>query len=307
MRKTEIKTSIVAFLTVLISFNSFGQSFYSPYYSDTIAPKRFNKVVGFGSAAYVGGLSFLSFIWYKDVERVPFHWYNDGLGYLQMDKFGHAYGAYYESYYTYNALRWAGVDKKTALLIGGPMGIVTQTPIEVFDGLYEGWGFSWWDMAANTFGAALFTAQEAIFDEQPVVMKFSYSPSEYPRYHPILGENNFMSFFLDYNAHTYWFSGNINKISGTQVLPGWLNLAVGYSANGMIHEFENPKFYKGEPFPHLERYRQFFISLDIDFTRIPNNKPWLIPVLQVLNMVKVPFPALEFNRIDGLKFRPLYF
>lgn len=84
---------------------------------------------------------------------------------------------------------------KTALLIGGPMGIVIQTPIEVFDGLYEGWGFSWWDMAANTFGAALFTAQEAIFDEQPVVMKFSYSPSEYPRYHPILGENNFMSFF----------------------------------------------------------------------------------------------------------------
>jgi hypothetical protein len=307
MLKTKIKTGSAIFLIVLISCNSFGQSFYSEYYSDTIVPKRIQKVAGFGSASYVGGLSFLSFIWYKDVERVPFHYYNDGLGYLQMDKFGHAYGAYYESYLAYSALRWAGVDKRRALMWGCPTGLVFQMPIEIFDGLYDGWGFSWWDMAANTFGAALFTAQQAIFDEQPVVLKFSYSPSEYPRYHPILGENSFMSFFLDYNAHTYWFSGNFNKISGTQFLPNWLNLAIGYSANGMINEFENPKYYKGKPFPHLERYRQFFLSLDIDFTRIPNKKPWLIPVLQVLNMIKVPFPALEYNRIEGFKFRPLYF
>ncbi len=84
-------------------------------------------------------------------------------------------------------------------------------------------------------------------------------------------------------------------------------LAFGYSANGMIYEFENPTFYRGEPFPEFERYRQFIFSLDVDFTRIHSNKKWLRSVFRALNLVKVPFPAIELNRIDGLKFRPMYF
>jgi len=47
----------------------------------------------------------LSFIWYKDEPRVPFEFYNDSKGYLQVDKFGHAFGAYFESYVGYHALR----------------------------------------------------------------------------------------------------------------------------------------------------------------------------------------------------------
>ena len=35
-------------------------------------------------------------------------------------------------------------------------------------------------------------------------MKFSYSPSGYPKYHSILGENELERFFLDYNGHTYF-------------------------------------------------------------------------------------------------------
>lgn len=36
------------------------------------------------------------------------------------------------------------------LIYGGPIGLIFQTPIEIFDGLYEKWGYSWPDMAANT-------------------------------------------------------------------------------------------------------------------------------------------------------------
>ncbi len=112
---------------------------------------------------------------------------------------------------------------------------------------------------------------------------------------------------MDYNAHTYWLSGNIQKLTGFKKVPAWINLAFGYSANGMIYEFENPTFYRGEPFPEFERYRQFIFSLDVDFTRIHSNKKWLRSVFRALNLVKVPFPAIEFNRIDGLQFRPMYF
>ncbi len=293
-------------ILLFISSVSFGNE-GDETHADTINKCKLYTVAGSGAAIYAGGISFLSYVWYKDEERIPFHFYNDGAAYLQMDKFGHAYIAYWESYYAYKALRWAGLDKRRALIWGGPAGFVFQAPIEIFDGLYEGWGFSWWDMAANAFGSILFTAQQAILNEQAVLMKFSYSPSKYPEYHHILGESQLESFFLDYNAHTYWISANIKQITANQVCPPWLNIAFGYSANGMIFEFENPSYYRGEPFPQFERYRQFFISLDIDFSRIDSKKPWMRTILQALNMIKIPFPAIEYNQVDGIKFRPLYF
>ncbi|MFC2151842.1 DUF2279 domain-containing protein [Bacteroidota bacterium] len=302
-----MKTISLCLCFFFLSSKGFAQPAFIEHYPDTLIKTRLNTVIATEATTYVAGLSFLSFIWYKDHERVPFHYYNDGKGYLQMDKAGHAYSAYYESYYAYYALRWAGMDKKRALIYGGPLGLVFQTPIEIFDGVYEGYGFSWWDMAANAVGSTIFTVQEAFWDEQVVLMKFSYSPSGYPKYHHILGDNELESFFKDYNGHTYWLSANLKKITGIQGLPDWLNVAVGYSGNGMIKEFENPEYYQGEPFPELDRYRQYLFSLDIDLSRIHSNKKWVRNLLKNFNLIKVPFPALEINEIDGVIFHPIYF
>jgi len=284
-----------------------AQPTFMESYPDSLNQKRLRSVVLTETGSYVAGLSFLSFIWYKDHDRVPFHYYNDSKGYLQMDKAGHAYAAYRESYSAYYALRWAGLDKKRALLYGGPIGLVFQTPIEIFDGLYEGWGFSWPDMAANALGTGLFMGQEALFNEQVFLMKFSYAPSGYPDYHSALGESHLESFFLDYNAHTYWLSGNLQRLTGSEKIPGWLNIAFGYSANGMIKEFENPLYYRGQPFPHLDRYRQYLFSLDIDCSKIKTRNKWMQKLFRAVNLIKVPFPALEYNTIEGIRFRPFYF
>ncbi|EPR69163.1 DUF2279 domain-containing protein [Cyclobacterium qasimii] len=294
-------------LLIFASLRTVAQQEYINSYPDSIDKKRLNTAIGIEVGSYLAGLSFLNYIWYKDHERVPFHFYDDSKGYLQMDKFGHAFGAYRESASAYYALRNAGVGKRKALIYGGPIGLIFQTPIEVFDGMYEGWGFSWSDMIANTFGSALFVIQEAAFDEQVFLMKFSYSPSIYPNYHTHLGESHLERFFLDYNAHTYWFSGNLKKLTGSEKIPSWINIAFGYSANGMIYEFENPKYYQGEPFPDLERYRQYILSLDIDFTKIHTNKKWVKMVFKSINLIKIPFPAIEINRVDGITFRPIYF
>jgi hypothetical protein len=305
----QLKKNIGFVIILLVSacHMSMSQSFTESVYPDSVNKGRLYVVAGAGTAIYAGGLSYLGFVWYRDQERVPFHLYNDGKGYLQMDKLGHGYVAYQQSLMAYRALRWAGVDHKKSLIWGGSAGFLFQLPIEIFDGLYEGWGFSWWDVAANAAGSAIFTAQQAFLKDQPVLIKFSYSPSGYPKYHHILGTNELESFFLDYNGHTYWLSANLGSLSGKDFFPPWLNVAFGYSANGMIFEFDNPEFYRGEPFPHLERYRQFFFSLDVDFTRIPTQKRWLRSVFSALNMLKVPFPAVEINRVDGVKMRPFYF
>ena len=57
----------------------------------------------------------LQYVWYHDKERVPFHYYNDNKGWLQLDKYGHALTAYKESYSGYYGLRKAGVKKGKAL------------------------------------------------------------------------------------------------------------------------------------------------------------------------------------------------
>ena len=210
-------------------------------YPDSLNNGRAWLVSGTGIAVYTGGLYFLGQVWYKGEERVPFHTYDDWRGYLQMDKCGHAYAAYWESYAAYEALRWAGVKRSTALIVGGATGFLFQAPIEVFDGLYEGWGFSWPDVAANALGSVLFATQQGLWDEQIIHMKFSYAPSPYRDVLPSsLGETHLESFFLDYNGHTYWLSVNLQRITGANGIPKWLNLALGYSGNGMFGEFDNP-------------------------------------------------------------------
>ena len=138
-------------------------------------------------------------------------------------------------------------------------------------------------------------------------MKFSYSPSGYPAYHKTLGESPLESVFLDYNAHTYWLSLNLHDVTRFNEIPDWLNIALGYSANGMIYEFHNPEYYRGKPFPHLERYRQYILSLDIDWTKIKTDKKWLKNLFSTLNLIKFPFPAIEYNRINGARLHWLYF
>ncbi|MCF8357773.1 MAG: YfiM family protein [Prolixibacteraceae bacterium] len=260
------------------------------------------------SAVYAGGLSFLSFIWYADHDRVPFHFYNDNSGYLQMDKMGHMFASYGESYVAYKWLRKAGVDKTKALIYGGTMGFLMQAPIEVFDGLYEGWGFSWGDIAANAAGSLFLIGQEALFDEQVIRHKISFYPSELSKNaYGYLGENAFENFFYDYNSHSHWFSFNANRLFLKDVLPPWVNIAVGYSADGMLGEFENRAYYRGYRLPEVQRTRQFLLSLDIDWQKIPTNSKFLKGFFEVLNFVKVPFPALEINSQGKFNAYWLYF
>jgi len=298
-----ITLSLICFTTVS------GQKKQShPIDTASINKARLRTAIITQSVVYVGGMSYLQFVWYKDSKRVPFHLYDDSKGYLQIDKMGHAYAAYAESYVCYEWLRSAGVSKNKALLYGGTMGIILQTPIEIFDGIYENWGFSWSDMAANAAGSALLIGQELLFDEQVFRFKFSFARSEFARLaNGYLGENALESLFYDYNGHTYWLSTNVNRFLLKDKLPDWLALSVGYSANGMYGEFENRTSFRGVPIPPSPRYRQFLLSPDIDWTKIPTNSKFMKALFQGLNFIKIPAPALELNGLGEFKAHWIYF
>lgn len=297
---------ILICLVLIISTIAFAQE-NTDSTTSTINKKRFWLVAGTEASFYIGGMLYLNEIWYRDHERVPFHWYNDNSGYLQMDKLAHSFIAYQESRAGYHALRWAGVPKNKALLWGGSLGFMLQLPVEIFDGIYEGYGFSMGDVVANTSGSLLFTLQEWRWDEQRIKMKYSFSPSPYAKVRPgVLGENTMEQLFLDYNSHTYWLSVNLKSFAKNSQLPAWLNVAVGYSANGMLGEFENPDFISGQPAPNYDRYRQVLLSLDVDLSKIPTRSIFLKRVLGSLNILKIPFPAIEFNK-RGVKAYGLYY
>lgn len=275
--------------------------------ADTLIKKRVVLVSGSNLAAYAGGISFLRYIWYRDHERVPFHFYNDSKGYLQVDKAGHLFSTYHIARISYNSYRWAGLNKTGSILLGSATGMLFLTPIEIFDGMYEGWGFSWSDIIANTSGMLFFASQQAIFDKQVATLKISYSGSIYPEYYSRLGTSFADKLMNDYNGHTIWVSTNIKSVIKKDFIPDWLNFAIGYGAEGLLGEFENPEYYKGKKLPEFARYRQYFFSLDIDLSEIKTRKPWLKSILKAANLIKVPFPAIEFSNEHGIKFRPLYF
>lgn len=292
----------LSLLLLLFAFN-FSVSAQIREFPDSLNWKKINRLIVTESAFYVGGISFLNYIWYNDKQRVPFNFYNDNKGWLQVDKLGHAITAYKESYVGYYGLRNAGVKKKKALLYGGPLGLILQTPIEIFDGMYEGWGFSWGDMIANASGSLLLIGQELVLNDQPLKLKMSYQRSKMADISPgYLGKNQVQSFFYDYNGHTYWLSLNLNKLVKHKYIPNWLNIAAGYSGENMFSEFHNNGAYS-----IYKRYRQYYFSLDIDWTKIKTRYKIMRIVLDAMMVVKMPFPAISFDAHKGLQSHLIYF
>jgi hypothetical protein len=291
-----------------VSFACSSQDSISYKNQPGLQQQKIGRAIIEGSTLYTGGISYLSYRWYHKDEKVPFYFSNDFKAYLQADKFKHSLGSYIESYVGYHYLRNAGTNKKNALLFGGTLGIILQSPKELIDGYYVPGGFSWPDIAANALGSALLISQEVLFDEQVFLYKFSFSRSEYSGQAPqLLGGNFLNSLSQDYNGQTYWLSFNINRLILKTKLPGWINIAAGYSVNGVLGKYENPVSYNGILIPETERYRQYLLSLDIDWTKIHSRSRFLNIVLKGLTFIKLPFPAMEVNSKGQVKGYWIYF
>ena len=58
---------------------------------------------------------------------------------------------------------------------------------------------------------------------------------------------------------------------------------------------------------NVPRQRQYFLSLDLDLTKIETNKSFLKTLFGVINVIKIPAPALEYREGEGLKGHWIYF
>jgi len=262
-----------------------------------------------GSLLYVGSMTGLYALWYKDYPQSSFHLFNDNREWLQMDKMGHGVTSYYLSQVGFSSCRWAGVSPKQAAWWGGATGLGYLSVIEILDGFSSEWGFSMGDMAANTAGSFLFTGQQLLWDEQRVTLKYSYHNTTEADFRPdLLGANNSERWLKNYNGSTFWLSANIASLLSSETkFPKWLNLAFGYGAQGMLGGSSNPATYKNQSLPNLARQRQYYLSLDIDLRKINTKYKALNTLMHALNILKIPMPTLEFNQGGKVKGYWLYF
>ncbi len=270
---------------------------------------RLALVLSLQGAVYAASVTGLYFAWYRDYPQSSFHFFNDGDAWMQVDKFGHTMSAFYISRIGYATYRWAGMKEKQAAWYGGLLGFAYLLNIEMLDGFSAEWGFSPGDLAANTLGSMIFVGQQLAWHEQRFSLKYSFHQTGYAQYRPdLLGTNLVQNMLKDYNGQSYWISGNISAFlpRGTK-FPRWLNIAIGYGAEGMTGATTNVSQHDGQDVPPYRRYRKFYLSLDVDLTRIPTKSAFLRSIFTVISFIKIPAPALEYNTLGQLKFYPFYF
>ncbi|MFN4122434.1 MAG: DUF2279 domain-containing protein [Flavobacteriales bacterium] len=261
--------------------------------------------------AYTAGMYGLYHAWYKDYDTGSFRLFNDNAEWLQMDKLGHLTTSWYLGLVGYEAFKLANHPEKRAIWLGGSMGSIFLTGVEIFDGFSEGWGFSIGDAFANFSGSALFISQQLIWKSQRISLKYSYAHSPYAQVRPeLLGSGMLSRALKDYNGQRYWLSVNPASFFSNDVwIPSFLNIAVGHGASGMLGGHDNIWFINGQLFDYsqITRYRQWYLSFDIDLTKLKTQNKWMRMLLSSFGFIKFPAPAIQYDRMTGFRFRPLMF
>ena len=315
-----MKYSLNIFIFLSVSLQVYSQDstgFLTP--SLRFNEKRYADVICLEAIGYGGSLDLLSMAWYNGYKQTPFHLFDDGGEWLQMDKCGHFLTNWYLGRVGIDMAQWSGMENRKAIRYGVAAGYLYMTGLEILDGYSSGWGFSLGDFAANTLGAVFIVGQKYIQASGTeshllngfggISVKFSYSPTNFPKYRPVLlGTNPVEKIIKDYNGQSYWLSFNLSSfMNKTAKFPKWLNIAFGYGAEAMISGHPGYQYIdvNGNTV-EFNRYRQYYFSLDIDLTKIKTRSHFLKTLFETISFVKIPAPALELNKY-GLTFHPVHY
>jgi hypothetical protein len=220
--------------------------------------------------------------WWKD-NRAPFHFREDLVYGLNVDKIGHFYGAYSLEFVLSRLLEWSNVSEDDALWWGSAGALLFQTYVEMEDG-FSAWGFDRVDFASDVGGAAWPVARHYVPVLRNFDLKFSYHPSS------LLGSKAGMGFkgqkhlmIDDYEGQTMWMDVQVHDLlpeGAKSYWPSFLCPALGYAARGVGTN---------------NQYRVYFVGLDLDMEKvIPQNTAFLRTLSQALNFIHVPLPAYRF-------------
>ncbi|MBA3646785.1 MAG: DUF2279 domain-containing protein [Gemmatimonadaceae bacterium] len=208
-------------------------------------------------------------------------------GFRDQDKFGHMLGGYHLTRVGHDALKYACVSEKKSELLSAAFAEFFQLQIEVFDGHYKKYGFSYADVLANTTGMLIAVAQER--HPQLAAIKPTMS------YHKTAALKNSYRFdtelrpSLDYSGQTYWFSTDVHALlpdDKKQYWPEAVRLSVGHSVTDWISAEDGHSF-RGK--------RRILLSLDLDPEKLPGENHLWKQIKHQLSYYHFPAPALQLT------------
>lgn len=267
--------------------------------SDGTIWREENDLNSYKIGGVLGAIAVVDFAGYNQLKNLWYtqrhsYWHSldfteDFRKYRWMDKFGHAMDAYFVSDLTAKAYRWSGISGNSSMLLGALTGWLWMMQIEVSDGFFLEWGYSWGDVLANTVGSGFYILQQTNFDLfGGLHPKISYHKSDawkQARYIKVPG-----SIIDDYEGMTFWLAVNPYHYFPESLkdrYPKWLaplGIAFGYGAKGIGID------------PQGGRH-EFFVGLDIDISKIPiGEESGLIKFLKSeFNFIHLPLPAVRIT------------
>lgn len=244
------------------------------------------------AAAFVAGngalYSYFKRAWWSGERADHFFFHADwDEDFRDQDKFGHAFGGYHLARIGNAFLRSTCISKSKAIAWSAAYAAVFQIQIEVYDGFYRKYGFSYADLLANTAGTALAVLHETHPATRAIKPTISYSKSAAMRNADnIPGE---LRPSLDYSGQTYWLSANIHDLlppESKRYWPALVRVSVGHS----ITDWIDPK-----TGANIRAQRKILLSLDIDAEKLPGeNRIWKTFKRQV-GYIRLPAPALQIT------------
>jgi hypothetical protein len=218
--------------------------------------------------------------------RAPFRFENDWEYALNIDKSGHAYGAYLLSNLFASTMSWVGFRDPMIVFWGAILGLSYQLYVEVEDGFHKEYGFSPGDAFSDVGGAMIPLAQATFPVLKNFALKWSYSPSQ--EYLDALKQNKGRVFIDDYQGQIYWLAMDPHFLMGeglSKAVPSWLGLALGAAVRNLDGAGNGEKI--------------FYLSLDYNLSKIEASNGVLRAVCTALDFIHLPAPgiALEGRRV----------
>lgn len=243
-------------------------------------------------AAFVGGngilYSYFKRAWWSGEKADHFFFHADwDENFRDQDKFGHSLGGYHLARFGAAFLRSACMSKPHAVMWSAAYAALFQLQIEIWDGLYEKYGFSYADLLANTTGTALAVLHETHPATRAIRPTISYWPSAAMRNADnIPGE---LRPSLDYSGQTYWLSADVNALlpqNAKQYWPSFLRVSAGHS----ITDWIDP-----QTGANIRAQRKLLLTIDFDAEKLPgDNRIWKTFKRQ-LGYIHLPSPALQLT------------
>jgi predicted lipoprotein DUF2279 len=241
-------------------------------------------------AAFVGANAYLYHYFKKawwSGERAPHFFFHADWDqqFRDQDKFGHMLGGYHLSRFGHASLRAACVSQKKAIIWSAAYAAAFQLQIEIFDGQFKKYGFSYADMIANTTGQTFAVLQELHPTLKAIKPTFSYHETRALKE----GHSGELRPSIDYAGQTYWFSFDMNRLlpdPASRYWPSFVRLSAGHSVTDWVNAQTGESF-RGK--------RKIVLSLDFDPEKLPGNAPWWKSVKHTLSYYHFPAPALELT------------